>query len=202
METPVYLVFAGVNGAGKSTFYHADFWQTGILNRSLPRINSDEILVEQGGDPSSRSDQLLAGREALRRLDDYLEQRLSFNQETTLTGRTCIRTIERAQEAGYRIVMYYVGVSSADMALMRIAHRGSLGGHIIEEADVRRRWRASLSNLSRAVRLCNEVNVIDNSIRFVPIARWTNGILSWAGNLKTHGAWFADAVFDDEIWGS
>lgn len=200
METPVYLVFAGVNGAGKSTLYHADFWQTGTLNRSLPRINSDEILVEQGGDPASRSDQMRAGREALRRLNDCLEQKLSFNQETTLTGHKSISTIERAREAGYRIVMYYVGVSSAETALERIAYRGSLGGHIIEEADVRRRWRTSLSNLSHVVRLCDEINVIDNSVRFIPIARWTNGVLSWAGNLKVHGAWFAAAVFDDEIW--
>lgn len=188
MDTPAHLVFAGVNGAGKSTLYHADFWQTEALTHAMPCVDADDILIEQGGgDPASRSNQLRSGREALHRLDGCLVRGLSFNRETTLTGQKCIRSIERARQEGYRIVVYYVGVSSANLALSCIEHRGALGGHIIDEGTVRRRWRSSLFNLSHVVKICNEVNVINNTVRFVPIARWTNGVLSWAGNLKTHG---------------
>ena len=88
MARPLYVVFAGVNGAGKSTFYRTGFWREPGMPRSLARVNSDEIVVEEGGDPRSDADQMRAGREALRRIDACLEGRKSFNQETTLTGRT------------------------------------------------------------------------------------------------------------------
>ncbi len=73
MARPLYVVFAGVNGAGKSTFYRTGFWREPGMPRSLARVNSDEIVVEEGGDPCSDADQIRAGREALRRIDACLE---------------------------------------------------------------------------------------------------------------------------------
>ncbi len=46
---PWYIVFAGVNGAGKSTFYRSGLWKTGSEPRHLERVNPDEIVVESGG---------------------------------------------------------------------------------------------------------------------------------------------------------
>lgn len=200
MGRPVYVAFAGVNGAGKSTFYHAGFWRDPSMPRSLARVNSDEIVVANGGDPRSDADQLRADREALLRIDHCLARRASFNQETTLTGRTCLKTIQRAREAGYRVVLYYIGIASAEDAVARIAHRVALGGHPIDEEAVRRRWRTSLRNLSRALDLCDEATIFDNTVEFTALARWTGGVLSWVGNLAVHGSWLMDAVRDDEIW--
>lgn len=200
MERPTYVVFAGVNGAGKSTFYHTDFWRGPSIPCSLVRVNSDEIVAESGGDPRSGPDQIRAGREALRRIDDCLAHHKSFNQETTLTGRTCLKTIHRARDEGYRVVLYYIGVASSQLALERIAHRVSVGGHPIEEEAVRRRYIASLQNLSSVVRICDEATVFDNSIEFVALARWTRGTLSWVGNIAKHGPWLMEAICDDDIW--
>lgn len=200
MARPLYVVFAGVNGAGKSTFYRTGFWREPGMPRSLARVNSDEIVVEEGGDPCSNADQIRAGREALRRIDACLEGRKSFNQETTLTGRTCLRTIRRAREAGYRVVLYYIGIASAQAAIDRIEHRVSIGGHPIDEAAVRRRWAASLRNLSHAIDLCDEVTLYDNTVEFVALARWEGGVLSWVGNLAKHGSWLMEAVRDETIW--
>lgn len=55
MARPLYLVFAGVNGAGKPTFYHAGFWRQPDVERGLPRVNADEILRELGGDVASKA---------------------------------------------------------------------------------------------------------------------------------------------------
>lgn len=202
MKAPTYVVFAGVNGAGKSTFYHTDFWKGPSTPRSLVRINSDEIVIESGGNPQLSADQIRAGREALRRIDDCLSHHVSFNQETTLTGRTCLKTIRRAQDEGYRIVLYYIGVASSQLALDRIAHRVSVGGHPVEEEAVRRRYIASMRNLSSVIRLCDEVIVFDNSVEFVALARWTRGALSWVGNIAMRGSWLMEAICDDDIWGA
>ena len=200
MKRPMYVVFAGVNGAGKSTFYHTGFWRGHSTPRSLVRINSDEIVVESGGDPRSSADQIRAGREALRRIDYCLARHVSFNQETTLTGRTCLKTIRRARDEGYRVVLYYIGVASSQLALGRIAHRVSVGGHPIEEETVRRRYTVSMQNLSSVIRLCDEVTVFDNSIEFVALARWTRGTLSWVGNIAMRGSWLMEAICDDDVW--
>ena len=59
----VYVLFAGVNGAGKSTMYE-------VLGSEIEgvRINSDEILVSNGGDWKSEQDQIKAGMEAVKRI--------------------------------------------------------------------------------------------------------------------------------------
>lgn len=200
LHQPLYVVFAGVNGAGKSTFYRTGFWRTPDVPSNLVRVNPDEIVVAGGGDPLSPSDQLRAAREALRRIDDCLERRKGFNQETTLTGRSCLKVIERARDAGYRVVLYYVGVASPETALDRVAHRVSVGGHPIDEATVRRRYVASLRNLSRAVALCDEATVLDNTVEFAVLAQWTRGVLSWIGDVVKRGSWLMDAIRNDDVW--
>lgn len=197
---PVYVVFAGVNGAGKSTFYRTELWRTEGMPRAMTRVNSDEIVVAQGGDPASSADQLRAGREAVRLIEECLSRRRSFNQETTLTGHAVLRNMRRAREAGYRVVLYYIGVDAAAVALDRIAHRVAIGGHDIDEGAVLRRYRASLGNLSRALDLCDEATILDNTVEFVALARWSAGVLSWVGDVAKHGAWFMNAVRDNELW--
>ena len=76
-------IFAGVNGAGKSTFYinqidNNDFYGT--------RINSDEI-VKEFGDWKNKKDQNRAGKIALKLRESYLRRGIDFNVETTLSGR-------------------------------------------------------------------------------------------------------------------
>ena len=174
---PVYVVFAGVNGAGKSTFYRTGLWRTEDMPRTMARVNSDEIVVAQGGDPASSADQLRAGREAVRLIEECLSRRRSFNQETTLTGHAVLRNMSRAREAGYRVVLYYIGVDTAAVALDRIAHRVVVGGHDIDEGTI-----------------------LDNTVEFVALARWSAGVLSWVGDVAKHGAWFMNAVRDNELW--
>lgn len=199
-DRPTYVVFAGVNGAGKSTFYHSDFWLEDNVDRKMPRVNPDEILLSFDGDPQSKSDQLRAGKEALKQIDHYFQQLESFNQETTLTGKIALRTIKRARNLGYRIVLYYIGVNSPEISSMRIAHRVEMGGHYISKETVKRRYDRSLSNLSNVIDLCDEVIVLDNTDMFIVVARWTNGVISWVGRIFDKAPWLIKAINDDSIW--
>lgn len=200
MAQPTYIVFAGVNGVGKSTFYHSGQWAASTSMLSMPRVNPDEILVRSGGKSDSRTDQMRAGREALRMMDDLFAKRKSFNQETTLTGHLSLRSMERARSLGYRIILYYIGVDSPETSLARIAHRVSVGGHPIDEESVRRRYIASIRNLSRALDMCDEATVFDNSIEFVTIAQWTHGVISWVGDIAKRGPWLLEAMKDEAVW--
>lgn len=200
MERPVYLIFAGVNGVGKSTFYHSGFWREPSIPKKLPRVNSDEIVARAQGDYRSSVDQLHAGRQALRMIDEHFTKGESFNQETTLAGKLAVRNIQRASKLGYRIVLYYLGVDSPETSLARIAHRVKLGGHPIAEDAVRRRYEASLRNFSNVLDLCDRAIIIDNTVEFVTVAQWTRGILSWVGNPAKHAPWLLEAIRNDAVW--
>lgn len=94
-ETIYYLY--RVNGVGKSTLY-----QTFPRYQQMPKINTDEIL-RTFGDWKIISDVMKAGKLAVQELNYCLSSGISFNQETTLFGKTIFRTIEKARSQGYYI---------------------------------------------------------------------------------------------------
>lgn len=174
-EQPYYVLFAGINGAGKSTLFQSGQWEYADELKHIARVNADEILLEQGGDPQNERDQLLAGREAVQRIRKYLYAFTSFNQETTLAGRTILNTIERARERGYVIMLHYIGLERVEIAQKRIAARAALGGHNIDSLLVEQRWSRSLEHLNRAISLCDIVSIYDNTDSFKLLARYWQG---------------------------
>ena len=166
-----YIIFAGVNGAGKSTFYNI-YRKAG----NLERINTDEI-VRQFGNWSNPKDVLKAGKIAVERISNYFEKGISFNQETTLCGKSIIRNIKKVKELDYRIELYFVGLESAEIAKERISHRVANGGHGIPDKDVERRYVESLENFKKVLSLVDVATVYDNTIKFKQIAVYTNGDL-------------------------
>lgn len=169
-----YVIFAGVNGAGKSTFYKQ------LQGFPARRVNSDEILRQNGGDWRNVSDQAKAMKEAVIRINDYLKRGISFNQETTLAGNSIISNIKKAKAQGYTVKVYYVGLESADLAVERVGVRVRQGGHGIAEEDVRRRYEQSLENLKKIIPICDVVKVYDNTKSFVNVAIYENGVRSSA----------------------
>lgn len=183
-----YIIFAGVNGAGKSTFYnHIE----GFPNK---RINSDEILREMNGDWKNRMDQINAMREAVRRINEYIQNGISFNQETTLTGNSIIKNIKKAKDKGYIIKVYYIGLESADLAIQRVRTRVQKGGHGIEENDIRRRYKQSLENFVEILPICDKVEVYDNTDRFACVALFENGQMKFKRKCK-----WLEACLQDEM---
>ena len=167
-----YTIVAGVNGAGKTTLYDAE-----QLQKSEYRVNADEILVEAGGDWNNSADVMNAGKTAVERLKKYIEDGVSFNQETTLCGNSILNNITKAKEKGYLIEVHYIGLSSADLAKERIAKRVSEGGHGVSDADVERRYEQSFKNLLKIIPICNLVALYDNTEEFRRFAIYKDGVL-------------------------
>ena len=165
-----YVIFAGVNGAGKSTLY-----QTFAKYHQMPRINTDEIL-KTFGDWKITSDVMKAGKRAVQELNQCLSIGSSFNQETTLCGKTIFRTIEKAKNQGYYIELYYLGVDSVELAKQRIAYRVSKGGHGIPDKDVEKRYLETFQNLKIVLPMCNLASLYDNTKEFRRIAIYKDGI--------------------------
>lgn len=166
-----YVLIAGVNGAGKSTLYQA-------LDslKAMKRINTDEI-VRSVGDWRNPSDVMKAGKIAVNKIQEYFNNGVSFNQETTLCGSSVLKNLERAKTLGYEIELHYVGVESAELAKQRIAYRVMHGGHGIPDADVERRYVESLERLNVIKDKCDLVVLYDNTTAFNRFAVYKNGKL-------------------------
>lgn len=195
-DAPVYVVFAGVNGTGKSTLFHSKAWQQPHIPSNMARVNPDEIAARSAAPMSD----FQAGKIAVERIESLFARKTSFNQETTLSSRSSLRNIKRAYELGYRVILFYIGVQNSEVALSRIAHRVSVGGHDIDPATVKRRRNASLRNLSHALPYCEEAHIIDNTIDFHTLARWKHGVIEWWDHPKVHGPWLLEAMQDESIW--
>lgn len=162
MGTKKYILFAGVNGAGKSSLYNNLL--INMPNEELgQRINTDEI-VKEIGDWKRDTDQMKAGRIAVSKIKSFLENGISFNQETTLSGNSILRTIKKAKGKGYKVELHFVSVDTPEIAKERVRIRVKNGGHGIPDADVERRFVESRENLKEIIGFCDEVTIYDNTI--------------------------------------
>ena len=118
-------------------------------------------------------------REAVKLIKSYISQGISFNQETTLFGRSIIKNMRIAKDNGFYIVMNYIGVENPEIAKDRVKQRVIKGGHGIPEETIERRYYASLKNLKGAICICDEINVYDNTEIFKEIIDFKDGNLIW-----------------------
>lgn len=161
-----YTIIGGVNGVGKSSL-------SGVLRHQLPDmgqiIDPDSIAAKEG------CDRLTAGKIAVARVENCLQKGINFSQETTLSGRRTLRTIQQARENNYHIRLYYVGISGAEESLSRIANRVRKGGHDIPKPDVLRRYEKRFADLGEVLPYCDEVHFYDNENGFREVALYQSG---------------------------
>jgi len=161
-----FYIFAGVNGSGKSTLYKTNFLNKDIKNSI--RINTDEI-VYSFGDWKSSIDQIKAGKIAIQLRNKCFLEEKSFNEETTLTGKTILKIIDKAKNLGYKIHLYYIGIGNPEIAKERVKNRIARGGHGISSNLIEKRYYESLQNLEKILSKCDLIEIYDNSVKFYRI---------------------------------
>lgn len=157
-----------------------------VLPENITHIDPDQIAREiNPNDP--RSVDMQAGREAVKRFNQALDNQQSFTMETTLTGTSVLNRMAKAKEAGYEVSVYHVGLGHPDLNVQRVAARVSSGGHHIDEAVIRRRYHESQHNLQEVIRqdLADNIYVVDNSSEYYRYA---------LSDTKTQGLYVADHV--------
>lgn len=167
-----YTLFAGVNGAGKTSLYR-------IFNKYEDlgvRVNIDEMVASEG---SWRDDmlQIQASRRALRIIGECIEKRRSFNQETTLPTATIVRQIKKARAAGYQIRLYFVGVENFQTAIKRVRKRVQNGGHGVDEKLIRQRFERLPDTLRDVLPLVDTAFFYDNTVKFIQVAHVRNNVI-------------------------
>jgi predicted ABC-type ATPase len=180
MAKSVLWLLAGAEGVGKTSFA---FKHISAITGSKSFVNLDEIARGLSPfDPELK--RVRAARFALQILRETLRSgeagANSLTVETTLSGRTHLKTIEMAHAAGWPVHILYFAVKTPELALARIARRVSEGGHNVPEADARRRFARSLANLPEYLAACDSWRVHDNNGQDpATIAEGRQGCLAW-----------------------
>ena len=143
VQNPTVYVIAGPNGAGKTTFANEFLLDFAHCRQFL---NAD--LIAAGLSPFAPETQnVRAGRLLLTRIKELSAAKENFGFETTLSGRGYVRRFEKLKMNGYRIVLFFLWLPSADMAVARVKARVRQGGHNVPESVVPRRYGNGLRNL-------------------------------------------------------
>jgi predicted ABC-type ATPase len=151
---PIIVAIAGPNGAGKTSFFHSHLAQAGLLF-----VNADVLAAEFATGPYDAAG--LAN--ALRR--ELLGRRESFVFETVFSDPAGekVAFLDEAARCGYTVVLCYIGLSSPDQSVERVAMRVSQGGHDVPDDKLRSRYLRTLRNLRNAVARLPYVLIYDNS---------------------------------------
>ncbi len=104
-----------------------------------------------------------AGKEVLKRASALLESGQSFLVETTLSGHTYLRMMEKAKSLGFTVALIYVATRDVSINLERVKQRVRKGGHDVPVEYQLRRYPRSFANMRKAFVLADEAVLLDNS---------------------------------------
>lgn len=175
-QRPILVTLAGSNGAGKTTFYHAHLKPTG-----LRFVNADEIARALAIDAYEASRVVTQIRQEL------VRQSESFIFETVFSDPVGdkIAFLKAASEAGYTVVLLFIGVSGPITSEQRVAMRVSQGGHDVPSEKLATRFPRTMANLKAALEELPHVIIYDNDDLDTPfrlVAAVRNGRLIWSAD--------------------
>ncbi len=189
MNRPVLTIVAGSNGCGKTSltkFARNKFQQ-------IPILDPDAIARSLQETASGSTSDIEAGKQVLRQAEDLIEARQSFTVETTLSGATYLKMAVRAKEAGFNVVVFFVGTTSVEINLKRVQDRVKLGGHDVPEEDQRRRYPRTLANMQKLLPMADLAVIFDNStdkghvlvgVGHSGFMHWEEPVPQWAQHLR------------------
>lgn len=180
---------AGSNGCGKSTL------TSGARTKfqDIPTLDPDAIVKSLQALLDGRISNIEAGKKVLRLAEEFINTKQSFTVETTLSGGTYLKMASRAKDAGFNIVVFFVGTASVEINLARVRARVKKGGHDVPEEDQRRRYSRTLMNMQKLLPMADLALIFDNStdkghiligVGHVGFMNWVEPVPKWAEGLR------------------
>ena len=163
------IIIAGPNGAGKTTF----------ARNFLPKeaqtyqfINAD--LIAAGLSPFNPDlAAFKAGRIMLSEIEAVSLSGHNFAFETTLSGVNYLTQIKRWQNLGYTVKLWFIKLSTSDLAIERVKSRVKQGGHDIPHATILRRFTSGLKNLEKFKLIVDSWVIFDGDVDVPKLIDWS-----------------------------
>jgi predicted ABC-type ATPase len=181
-EKPLGIVLAGHNGSGKSTM-----WRKHLSpHLQMPLINADRMMLSVLPEPENAilPDWAVAIRDtdeswmhvAQKGVESFgahamsrgvpfaIETVFSFwreNKDGTVTSK--IDLIRQMQNAGYFVLLCFVGLPSFELSVARVATRVAAGGHAVALDKLEARFSRTQKAIRRAASVADAAVLVDNS---------------------------------------
>lgn len=147
---PRLFLFAGPNGSGKSTLY--EHLRHNAPFAGVEYVNPDEYVKQHGGE-------IKGARKALRRRRELLKSKASFVTETTLSGNSALKLMKAAKDAGYKVILIYIGTNNSTVNIRSVRDRVAKGGHDVPVEAIIRRRADSIENLPEAIQIADRAHI-------------------------------------------
>ncbi|QDQ28467.1 toxin [Chitinimonas arctica] len=182
-EKPLAIVLAGHNGSGKSTMWYlqlADKLQVPLVNADrmmlsiLPEVNQNQHLPAWAA--RLRDNDTSWMKVAQMGVEAFVAQAMlhgiPFAMETVFSHwrrqedgsfESKIRKIEEMQEAGYFVLLFFVGLSDEQLSIARVSTRVIAGGHNVDVEKLVQRFPRTQKAIRQAVKVADAAILTDNS---------------------------------------
>lgn len=156
---PTLHLIAGVNGAGKTTFYRQ---YLAALTPGASFVNADEFAhATWPGREAERTAE--AAQWAAAKRNELLAAQETFVAETVFSHESKVDLLHAAHRQGFFVILYHVHVATAEVAVARVATRVSCGGHDVPTDKVEARHERTLRLIPLAAGIADRTYVYDNS---------------------------------------
>jgi predicted ABC-type ATPase len=180
---PLAVVVAGHNGSGKSTLWYenlAKHFQIPLINADrmmlsiLPEVPHGKALPEWA--KSLRDGNVSWMKVAQQGVQAFVAQAMAANvpfaMETVFSQWTKredgtiaskLDLIEDMQNAGYFVLLLFVGLANADLSIARVSTRAASGGHNVPVNKLLARFPRTQKAVAAAAKVADATIMTDNS---------------------------------------
>ena len=173
MAKTIYVV-GGTNGVGKSTIREE------LLDSSIPYINADFIAKEMKGGQTSLMLAELAREYGSGQMKKFIAAGESFAFENNLHEAKTFQWLQQMQqEGGYRIEIFYIGLSNLKVTTRRIRERVERGEHYIPPEEVLLRYESGIKLLGHYFFMPEKLVLIDNAVAPLITLQAEKGVIDY-----------------------
>lgn len=104
-----------------------------------------------------------ASKLLLGRIHECLRKGEPFALESTLSGKSHFRLLQRAKLEGYNVVLHFLSLPTVELAQERVRQRVKQGGHHIPADVIERLFLRGLGNLERYKQIADDWKVWDTA---------------------------------------
>jgi predicted ABC-type ATPase len=187
---PLAVVVAGHNGSGKSTMWRDKL----APRLQVPLVNADRMMMSILPEPKQKRGsgvallpdwaRTLRDREpawmqvAQKGVEAFVAQAMAhgvpFAMETVFSYlrtnehgeivESKVDLIRQMQKNGYYVVLFFVGLASVDLSILRVSTRVASGGHDVALERLEQRFPRTQQAIGLAATVADMAILVDNSI--------------------------------------
>ena len=158
---PEFTVIAGPNGAGKSRlcpyYIHCKSFDGDLLALNLRKEHPEWEERWIGGTVASTLQ---------KQKDETIALQKDFAFETNFSNDLILNMIQEFKDAGYKISLFYFGLSSITESCMRVDQRKFYGGHDVNKDIIEYNFNEGIKRMQQNLHLFDNITFVDGNSNF------------------------------------